>query len=201
MCLLVLEDKQTTKHLTQDEFNTAWRANSDGFWILINSNWKNYVRKTKNKEQAWNWYKKITETYHYNFIVYHFRLGTSGGLGENMLHPFPLGDDKWLFHNWVLPFYANDKSDTALLADVLAKLNKQWVCPIKDEVVMEMLDNLSSGYNKLLLVWPNEYIIHNEKAGHWKSLTWLSNSTYVSYKNNYCGFDLDDDWIWKKIYE
>ncbi len=186
MCLLVLEKWDSKRHMSKAEFDTAWRMNSDWFGILVNKSGKNFVNKTKDLATAWNWYNHIVAKVKYDYIVYHFRMGTSWWLGENMIHPFSLWKDKWLFHNGVLSFSSPTQSDTAMLAQTLKVLNEAGVCPLYDDVVTTMIEKVAGTYNKFIIAWPNEYIIFNEQAWHWNEGTWFSNyNYYVSEHDDY----------------
>jgi hypothetical protein len=207
MCLLVLEINWTNKNLSREEFEKAWNWNPDWFGMAIcRDSWVE-VKKTKELEEAYRLYNKTILLWDYNFIVYHFRLGTSWGYWVNMLHPFNIG--KWVefFHNWVLPFSLPHKSDTAMLAETLLAIQKGWVNILDNEVAIELLDSIADWYNKFILCNKDSYLIINEKAWHWIDNSWFSNWGYKVYNhipwayNTWYDYEDEDEYkkdYWKK---
>lgn len=77
------------------------------------------------------------------FAIWHYRLATSGNVGESNIHPFPICRGEYLlYHNGVLGDGVEEKSDTHALADMLMHVDL--------EVAMSVVESLSRG-NRFLI--------------------------------------------------
>lgn len=77
------------------------------------------------------------------FAIWHYRLATSGNVGESNIHPFPICHGEYLlYHNGVLGDGVGELSDTAALAKLLYDVDL--------EVAMPVVESLSRG-NRFLI--------------------------------------------------
>lgn len=183
MCLLLLhkkEEKKKTKLLTFKEFQSAWLSNPHWFWMAVVNDWQFNIYKSRTLYEAWDLYKRATENF--ELIVAHFRMWTSWGYSLDLIHPFNLNKDTYLFHNWVMqieeltPF----DSDTSSLSKIIFewKYNNKQIF----NYVPRLLEAIWT-WDKFIIInnkW--HYKIVNEKGGSWIDNSWFSNSSYKSYK-------------------
>lgn len=107
MCVIAVADK---RRLTKEEFESCFKANSDGVGIGWSKGELNfYIKGLMEKDEAWATYQKIDILPH----VVHFRISTAGGVCKELTHPFivsptsPIktsykGKLPLLFHNGVM---------------------------------------------------------------------------------------------------
>ena len=107
MCVILIG--KVTKSLHEQ----ALEQNGDGFSLfteklgLIKSPSERQVKQALNK-----------------FGIWHYRIGTSGKLGDINIHPFKICGGKYLlYHNGILGNGLGEKSDTHALADTLMHVN------------------------------------------------------------------------------
>lgn len=93
------------------------------------------------------------------FGIWHYRIASSGKIGKDNIHPFPVAHGKaYLYHNGVLGRGKGDLSDTAAFAELL------YNSPI--ETVKSVLRSTCSGQRFLLVDAkdPTKYLTY----GDWK---------------------------------
>lgn len=103
MCVILIGKVGQSLH------KQALEQNGDGFSLyteelgLVKSPTEEQVKAALNK-----------------FGIWHYRIATSGKLGDINVHPFPIcGGEYLLYHNGVLGSGLGEKSDTHALADML----------------------------------------------------------------------------------
>ena len=103
MCVILIGKVSQSLH------KQALEQNGDGFSLyteelgLVKSPTKAQVKAALNK-----------------FGIWHYRVATSGKIGDMNVHPFPICEGKYLlYHNGVLGSGLGEKSDTHALADML----------------------------------------------------------------------------------
>ena len=189
MCLLFMQGTNKKK-LSREEFNSAWDSNPDWFGLYIAKGDDVRILKSQDKNIAWNMYDNNTKKkWDYDLLIWHFRLGTHWPNSKWLLHPFPLWDWSYLFHNWIINITAlPNESDTSTLALFFKSLNINTE-QVFSETFFEILEAVAWTYNKFIVAHWSDYMIVNEHLGHWEKDTWFSNSSYKvwSYtpKNNY----------------
>lgn len=110
-----------------------------------------------------------------SFLI-HMRIMTSGGITAKNCHPFRIRGGA-MIHNGTL-FYPtgdaaqNGKSDTRMFAEKFHN-----ILALEDVLRTEKDMLYAFGHhNKLAFLYDNgEYVIMNEKAGHWQDGVWFSN--------------------------
>lgn len=103
MCLILIGKVSKSLH------KQALEQNGDGFSLYTE---KLGLVKTPTKKQVKAALNK--------FGIWHYRIATSGKLGNINVHPFPICGGKYLlYHNGVLGSGLGEKSDTHALADML----------------------------------------------------------------------------------
>lgn len=103
MCVILIGKVSQSLH------KQALEQNGDGFSLY---NEKLGLVKTPSERQVKASLNK--------FGIWHYRIATSGKLGDINVHPFPICGGKYLlYHNGVLGNGLGEKSDTHALADML----------------------------------------------------------------------------------
>ncbi len=103
MCVILIGKVSQSLH------KQALEQNGDGFSLYTE---KLGLVKTPSEKQVKAALNK--------FGIWHYRIATSGKLGDINVHPFPICGGKYLlYHNGVLGNGLGEKSDTHALADML----------------------------------------------------------------------------------
>ena len=95
MCIIIYKKPQINLP-SQTVLNNCWNNNPDGAGILVHRKSdperllisKGYMTK----EKYYDYIKTLNLTKD-DLIIYHFRIGTSGGLVPEKTHPFPISED------------------------------------------------------------------------------------------------------------
>lgn len=125
-------------------------------------------------------YKRTLDEGHgeYNAMLLHFRVATMGAKNTDNCHPFPIKDGA-LIHNGHL-FSSNDptgkdRSDTRIFTEELfPNFTYERVRDNKDA-----LGGLLRSNKVAMLFKDGNYIILNERYGHWNKDVWYSNHSYT----------------------
>lgn len=174
-CLIVSKDG---KMITEKEFFTAVDNNPDGIGIAHSDGTTFGNKKFLSEDLAWEYFTDHMPTGH-RYVI-HFRNASAGTVSLDNVHPFPVGDDTFMFHNGTLyaPELCHDShSDTKMLAIMLKKYKQ----PI---IGNHILINLLSGYadpSKLVFFKKTgAYQIINFHLGIWEEARniWFSNNGY-----------------------
>ena len=155
MCIIAV---QTTKEKTvpREEFDACGSSNKDGFGIMYAKGGDIVIQKTLEYKNAWDMYQEAIASEAYP-IVLHWRIGTGGGKGLNMCHPFT--DDKrdWaLVHNGIM--YAtqentNIESDTSWFArEIVSKSVEKYGASIIANVGVNALIKQVCGGDKMVFM-------------------------------------------------
>lgn len=115
-----------------------------------------------------NLWNEVKDHMHEEMVI-HFRYNTAGETSAEMCHPFPIGQDRYLFHNGTITHLAHlgtIDSDTALLAYQLKNVPNRYV--------YSELKLLSKSGNGRFVV-TNEHTV--VKFGQWVRFqnVWFSN--------------------------
>ena len=95
MCIIIYKQPQINLP-TRDILDNCWDSNSDGAGILVRRrNDPNRLLISKGYMNKLDYYKYIDSLNlsEDDFIIYHFRIGTSGGIVPEKTHPFPISTD------------------------------------------------------------------------------------------------------------
>lgn len=200
MCIAVLNKANIT--LSRETINNCWRRNKDGGGILYATQGKLMVFKTKNKKKFKKFYERLRKEMPHEDIVLHFRYSTHGKEVMDNVHPHIISEHIGFVHNGVIrnvvddntksvksmekgvvkyvKEYDSDKSDSALFADMLKELPKDF---ITNEALMELIEDYIGTGNKIIFLdKTGKYAIANEEKGVWDSGCWFSNDAYLSEK-------------------
>jgi hypothetical protein len=182
MCLLTLhtwKSKMTTK-----SFESAFRANPDWVGFLIIRDWKIEIIKELDFNKALEIYKWINN---FTRLVVHFRLWTSWWKDLDMVHPFHLWDNTYLFHNGVFAIDLIEwKSDTASLREYIKELNLTNEQLLNTKAI-DLIFNGIRWYNKFLVINKNQYKIYNKHLWTYNTNNdiWYSNTLSLYGKKDY----------------
>lgn len=103
MCIILVGRVNKALH------KQALQQNGDGFSVFTEADG---LIKAPTAAQV----KKALNT----FAIWHYRIATSGKVNDDNIHPFEICNGKYLlYHNGVLGNGVGDKSDTAVLAELL----------------------------------------------------------------------------------
>lgn len=193
MCVIALKPRGT-EFPTTKELHNCFDSNSHGAGVGWNDGktvhwrkgfmtWKEFEEFDKNAP-----YKKLDVD-----VCYHFRISTSGGLGQGVTHPFPIvrddillnvtegeGDYHLLFHNGIVSITERDAktSDTQqYVLDVLADPTVLEGLLSKNPAMRKVVE-MSASSSKFVILNKNGYLILNAKAGVKHNGMWYSNSSY-----------------------
>lgn len=115
MCMIAYSSQ---RKMTKEEFENAFVSNNDGAGFAWRLDGKVYISKGyKRLDNAWEMYQSFVPDKAPHAV--HFRIGTSGGKGMDMTHPFLVtptspvvfdweGEVPVLFHNGVLSMWNRD---------------------------------------------------------------------------------------------
>lgn len=127
--------------------------------------------------------------------VMHWRMRTDGATDIDRVHPYPVGEHGWLFHNGVLQHYRSNhsevKSDTQKFAEsTMLKLTAELTpdAVMASPTILKILGDYVGSGNKLVFVSGDDYCIVNESAGTKierefngvKQTDWFSNTYAMS---------------------
>jgi glutamine amidotransferase len=192
MCLALFHAKG--HRLTEEEFDNAAMANSDGVGFAYYSKKNNImIEKGTNifemKEKYFSIVEKVGER---SPFMVHFRLATHGSVSDTNCHPFRINQHDVMIHNGVLPVVygkGEHRTDTQVFADeYLAKLPDCWY---DNDYLYDMVEDYCSG-SKLVIMTNNPkskygiYVI-NSKQGSYdqENNRWFSNSSHQGSWMNY----------------
>lgn len=167
MCIILVCDEKTRPG--RDMLETCWDNNPDGAGLMYIDN--NRVIISKGYMSFTDFYNAVKTVPIGTPLVMHMRIGTSGGFGAEVTHPYPITRDVDLLHaldvecpvgiahNGVLPYASEGKgmSDTVVyVRDVVAQLaNRREVINsgglAKSSAARRILKDTSKGSRLALL--------------------------------------------------
>lgn len=184
MCLALFQ-KRNLPPLPEEYFENGYRCNSHGCGYMFVGEHLLVVRKAFWKwEDAYNSYLIDHEENPDSHFGVHFRLGTQGAIDDSNCHPHIIKSGRWaMMHTGMMSLRDNSKkSDSALMAELLAKLSHKELLKINQNARVQ---SLIGTYNTLTLMSKNSWMILNESIGHWKDGIWRSNHSYDGYRFRY----------------
>jgi len=211
MCIIVLNTKE---HLTKELLQECWESNNDGAGLMYAIDGKlNTFKERKNFSTYYDYYSTLRKEFKKTKIALHFRIGTSGKIDTNNIHPFMVNEKLSFMHNGIIDIPLQKKSK---ISDTIAfnqKILKQLPMNFLNNHAMKELISRYIERSKLLFMNnQGKYWILNEHLGHWdKKGNWFSNysyceSTFISNKDiqwthdifdyelcQYCGIELLED--------
>ena len=174
-CLIVSKDG---KKITEQEFYTSIDNNPDGVGIVHSNGTTFAMKKFLSEDLAFDYLmEEIPEGHRY---IVHFRNASAGTVSLDNVHPFPVGNDTYMFHNGTLyaPELLHDiHSDTKMLARLLKK-NNQPV--IGNSVLGTLLSGFANPSKLAFFRKDGAYRIINFHLGIWEESRgiWFSNNGF-----------------------
>lgn len=203
MCIIVSKEKGVELP-SKNTFKTCFTHNSDGAGIMYVSHNKVMIEKGfMCFEDFWRRIKELKKQFGdltYKSFVFHFRIGTSGGIVPERTHPFPLTNNIDLInaldlvtnigvaHNGILTEFTDltkpNSSDTQnFIIKYLYPLYKLNPDFLKHEDIIEMIEQSVGTYNKFCILDSDENIYYINKSCFLSDNGVLySNSTYKPYE-------------------
>lgn len=188
MCIAILNTKTAT--LKKELLRNCWENNGDGAGMLYIDNNKslNVFKELKDFNTFYNKYIEVKRKFGKRNIVLHFRISTHGLVNETNCHPFLVDKSVGFVHNGMIYDVPDSRefSDTYMFnQELLQQLNKGFQY---SDTMMGMIEMFIGSGNKLIFLDDDDnYVIANEKAGHWSMGCWFSNSSYKQV-NNYVDY-------------
>lgn len=179
MCIAILNTKGTT--LKKKTLRNCWENNGDGAGILYinNDNKLETFKELKDFSNFYKNYSRIKKEFGKRNMLLHFRISTHGKVNETNCHPFLVNEDVGFVHNGMIHNVptSEEYSDTYMFNEtILKRLEKDF---INNSAITILLEDFIGGGNKLIILNSNdEFLIVNEKAGHWNLGCWFSNDSY-----------------------
>lgn len=179
MCRILFKPNNTVL-FNREILRESYQINPDGSGLI-------YYDESSHKMIAQKWmpgtdfeeiYRSIAEVESNvtaKNVAVHFRIGTSGGKGEEQIHPMHVKDQMYLLHNGICVDFEFDPeimSDTQLIAFWFKCLDVS-VLKMKDRLALKYLNEKFVG-NKLIIIEGNDYVIVNEALGCWTNGIWQS---------------------------
>lgn len=185
MCLII--QKRANQKVTEAFVRNVFSLNPDGWGVI------SYKRATGGR-RARRRYVDLTlakgldiesAVEHIKWLnnegrtaMIHFRKKTHGVVDTENLHPFPITDDMWLFHNGTIvgiPLTVKDRSDTWHFCHEL--LRPMILChPSPEKFVRTdhfrfLMSKFTSASNRLAIVDRQGIIIYGDKDKEWTKTT------------------------------
>jgi hypothetical protein len=176
MCIIIYRPYRA-KQLDTKTFSNCWNNNPHGFGAMYRTA-KGTLEtfKTLKKHEAKQFFLDSQKNPEIGDIAYHFRLATHGKKDENNCHPFDVGNSFFLMHNGIfdLDDPKNEKSDTALFAEFIQKLPKDWH---KYTTIHKIIQTFTD-YSKCLFMSPTENYIPSLQGWVQEDKIYFSNTCY-----------------------
>ena len=216
MCVIVYKEKN--KELPSEKIlQQCWQHNPHGAGFMFNHDKKVHIVKGL---MTFKKFIKFLNRFDKEFdlksksVVIHFRIGTSGGLKENVCHPFPLANNYELLnkfgaivsnvgiaHNGVISGFGNDlHSDTQeFIKEIMYpiyKLNRSFY---KDENLIRIIKESSRNTNKFAIMDSYGFVklVGNfqKVKGYWFSNTLWQPISMPRLSNTLFGkYNVDDEY-------
>lgn len=186
MCIIAIQPKGTI--ISKETLRNCWDNNDDGGGIMYANKGRIEVRKELHSFDKFMKMKTDADKLG-GTIVLHFRIGTSGGINKENIHPFKVNDSLYFCHNGVLDIDVPKSSpinDTQIFNNAFMKgLPKGFE---HDETIMNLLEYSIGSRNKFVFLNSlGEFFILNESEGVWDDGAWFSNTSYL-YSYYYRGY-------------
>lgn len=186
MCIIVLNTKE---HLSKKLLNECWESNNDGAGMMYSLDGKlNIFKELKNFNTFYEYYSTLRKEFKKTKIALHFRIGTSGKIDINNIHPFMVNKKLSFMHNGIIdiPLQRKSKiSDTiAFNQKILKQLPQNF---LYNHAITELISRYIERSKLLFMNNQGKYWIINEHLGHWdKKGNWYSNYSYCesTFKSN-----------------
>lgn len=109
-------------------------------------------------------------------IAYHFRIGTSGKINKDNIHPFVTRSGIGLMQNGILPEYGDkERCDTKhFVEDIIDKLPEGWEL---NNAILSLIGTALS-ITKTVIMLPTKVVIFNSKAWDTDNGIMYSNTSY-----------------------
>ena len=202
MCIIAFKPKGNP-FPTTEQFKNMFLANDDGAGVGWNDGKKVYWKKGFMTIDDFLTFDTNAPYRQFDCdVVFHFRIGTSGGNRPDTCHPFPISDSDellvavegegtipLLFHNGIVSNVQRDTqtSDTQqFIIDILSdKYIYQGIIE-SDEKILHAIMSIAPS-SKFAILYPDTVTILNDKAGTEEGGIWYSNTTFRprSYTTNY----------------
>lgn len=218
MCVIAYFPKKA-KEPKRTDLKAMWSKNPDGAGMMwIEKDGVHYSKGYFDFEEFYKDFLIIKRDYNFECAV-HFRIATSGGVNQEMCHPFPLTNDTkklkalWgktncaIMHNGILPIDTphKDLNDTCEFI-----INKMYPFYRKNhkfffnltKAKKDIFETNDLAHNKLLLFDKNgvktfgswnkydDYYVSNLYWNYYKPAK--HNYNYKNYSNNYYNYDYDN---------
>lgn len=193
MCIIAYKPKGNP-FPTEEQFKNMFLANDDGAGVGWNDGKKVFWKKGFMTID--DFLKYDTDAPYRQFdcdVVYHFRIGTSGGNRPDTCHPFPIseideslvavegeGIIPLLFHNGIVSNAQRDSktSDTQqFIIDILSDKHIYQGILEGDMKVLNAIMAIAPA-SKFIILLPDNIYILNDKAGTEEGGIWYSNTTF-----------------------
>ena len=181
MCLLTFIPEYTD--INMDHLANGAENNPDGFGFAIHTGREIIQHSGLNFVEVVGRFMDLRDI-HKGHALFHSRITTHGGTCVENCHPFTVGRDglSVVAHNGMLPIPSvNGKSDTRIFAE---ELFPSWggIATLNSKKMRKRLAKFASG-SKLVFLSANpdvnhDFVIINEKDGHWTDGVWWSNGSY-----------------------
>ncbi len=188
MCLLTFIPEYTDINL--EHLSNGAENNPDGFGWAIHTGRAIVSHSGLAYEAVLDRFIEARKT-HKGHALFHSRITTHGGTSVDNCHPFQVGKDgqSVVAHNGMLPIDSkNGKSDTRIFAE---ELFPSWggISLLNSKKMRKKLAKYATG-SKLVFLSANpvvnhDFVIINEKDGHWTDGVWWSNSSYKYGRPSY----------------
>jgi hypothetical protein len=206
MCLLTFMQAGVTADIA--DLSNGAINNPDGFGFAVHAGNRVIHNSGLNFDRVLDEFLKVRAK-HSGPALFHSRITTHGSTSRDNCHPFQVGRDRdtVMAHNGMLPIKDDGvRSDTRIFAE---SMFPSWggTRTLNSRKMRKRLAKFATG-SKLVFITANsevndDFVIINEKLGHWCDGVWWSNSSYA-YKPylstgwrkvtpDAYGWDLDDD--------
>ena len=185
MCIIILNTKE---HLSKEVLNECWISNNDGAGLMYSHNGKlNIIKELKNFDKYYEKYSSIRTQLKDVKIGLHFRIGTSGKIDTNNIHPFNVNENLAFMHNGIIDIPLVRKSKVSDTIAFNQKILKQLPNNFIDNIAVHDLISKYIDHSKLLFMNnTGKYWILNENLGHWdKNGNWYSNYSYCELSSEF----------------
>ncbi len=167
MCVIIV--KPRGEKIDEQVIINSAKQNSDGYGLYAYNEDDKKIFRTENYDH----FKEVIDKYNNEnfFLAAHFRLTSAGANKVKNLHPFPITDDWWMFHNghFDAADYSKKLSDTNIVSQKLRNIKDFGA---NAEALSELMENLT--FSRVVFVRGNEYHIANEEMGTWEGRIWYS---------------------------
>lgn len=193
MCLLTFMHSGVTA--PEESLRCGAENNPDGFGFAIHAGTKIVRSSGLEFDSVYDDFIKARQK-HSGPALFHSRITTHGGTSLDNCHPFQVGRDSGtvVAHNGMLPIKEdNGRSDTRIFAE---DLFPSWggVRTLTSKKMRKKLSKFAEGSKLVFLTTDrnvsDDFIIINEKLGHWVDGVWWSNSSYKPRSYVYSGYGM-----------